>query len=131
MKTICVVIACAVVFSGTLKGSGYHDEAVQAPQEDVWRAFAEKIEVGARLKVHLRDGRRVTATLIQARPDGVLLQPRTRIPVPVQQVPYRDIVSMERDEGRGIGVGKAIAIGVASGVGAFFGTLLILVAALD
>ena len=49
----------------------------------------------------------------------------------VQRIGYERIASLERDEGRGIGAGKAIAIGVASGVGAFLGTLLILIATID
>lgn len=98
---------------------------------DIWRAFAQKIDVGARLKLRLDDGQRVSATLIEAHPDGLLVQPRTRVPVPVQRIAYERIASLERDEGRGIGAGKAVAIGVASGVGAFLGTLLILIATID
>jgi len=111
---------------------GTHGAFAQAPpQGDIWRAFAQKMDVGARVKVHLRDGQRVTATLIRADAEDLLLQPRTRIPVPVQRIPYDQISSLERDERRGIGAGKAVALGVASGVGAFFGTLLILIATID
>src|SRR5688572_10997206 len=100
-------------------------------QGDVWRAFAERIDVGTRIRVRMRDGQRVTATLVQTSPEGLLLQPRTRLPVPVQRVAYDDIASIERDDARGIGAGKAVAIGVASGVGAFLGVLLIMIAAFD
>jgi len=101
-------------------------------QPDVWRAFAQRIDAGSRVKVSLDDGRSVVATLIDAGDDGLLLQPRTRIPVPVQRIAYDRIVSIERDKQRGgIGAGKAIAIGVASGVGAFLGTLMILIATID
>jgi hypothetical protein len=100
-------------------------------QGDIWRAFAQKVDVGTRVKLRLDDGQRVVATLIEANADGLLVQPRTRVPVPVQRIAYEDIASLERDEGRGIGAGKAIAIGVASGVGAFLGTLLILIATID
>ena len=100
-------------------------------QGDIWRAFAQKVDVGTRVKLRLDDGQRVVATLIEANADGLLVQPRTRVPVPVQRIGYERIASLERDEGRGIGAGKAIAIGVASGVGAFLGTLLILIATID
>lgn len=100
-------------------------------QGDIWRAFAQKIDVGTRLKVRLDDGQRVMAMLIAADADGILVQPRTRVPVPVQRITYDRIVSLERDDRRGIGAGKAVAIGVASGVGAFLGTLLILIATID
>jgi hypothetical protein len=50
----------------------------------------------------------------------MLVQPKTRIPVPIQAVPYEDVIQIERTRS-GIGAGKAAAIGVAAGVGAFFG----------
>lgn len=101
------------------------------PQSEIWRAFAQKVDVGTRVKVRLDDGQRVVATLIEADADGVLVQPRTRLPVPVQRIAYDRIASLERADARGMGAAKAVAIGVASGVGAFLGTLLILIATLD
>lgn len=96
---------------------------------ELWRAFAERIEVGSSVKVRLRDGQKLTATLVQARPDALFLQPKTRVPVPVQPVSYELIVSMERVRSGGIGAGKAAAIGVATGVGSFLATLFIFIAA--
>ena len=101
----------------------------QAPP-DVWKTFASRIDVGAQLNVRLRNGQRFRATLIDAREDLLLLQPRTRVPVPVQPVAYDAILSLEQTKG-GIGAGKAAAIGIATGVGAFFATLLIIVAAVS
>jgi hypothetical protein len=98
------------------------------PPADVWRTFAGRMDVGVELTVRLRDGQKFRATLIEAREDMLLLQPKTRLPVPVQPVPYDAVVSLERVKS-GIGAGKAVAIGVATGVGAFFGTLLIMFAA--
>ncbi len=83
------------------------------------------------MKVRLRDGQKFTATLVQAQPDALLLQPRTRVPVPVQPVSYDSIVSIERVRSGGIGAGRAAAIGVATGVGTFLGILFIMIAAID
>jgi S1-C subfamily serine protease len=111
---------------------GAHPSFAQAPpQGDLWRAFAQNIEVGSRVKVRLHDGRRVTATLIRADAGELLVQPRTRVPVPVQAIPYDEVASLERDNSRGIGAAKAVALGVATGVGAFLGTLLIMIATID
>ena len=97
---------------------------------DVWRGFADNIDVGSELNVRLQDGTRFRAMLVGVRDDAVLLQPKTRIAVPVQAIPYGAIASMERRKAGGVGAGKAAAIGVASGVGTFFAMMLILVAAL-
>ena len=110
---------------------GTHTAAQGPAQGDIWRGFAQSLDVGARVRVRLVDGQRASATLIAANADSLLLQPRTRVPVPVQRIAYDRIASLERDDGRGIGAGKAVAIGVASGVGAFLGTLLILIATID
>ena len=95
---------------------------------DIWKSFAERVDVGTELNVRLNDGQRFRATLVAVRSDAMLVQPKTRVPVPIQAVPYEQIVRVERTK-PGIGAGKAVAIGVATGVGAFFGILAILFAA--
>ena len=95
---------------------------------DVWRNFARRVDVGTELNVELNDGRRVRAMLVGVQDDAVLLQPKTRIAVPVQTVSYDSIVRMETRKGGG-SVGKAVAIGVAAGVGTFFGIMAVLFAA--
>ena len=95
MKTFAMLVLITTI--------GTHGAFAQAPpQGDIWRAFAQKIEAGARVKVRLHDGQRVTATLIRADPEELLLQPRTRIPVPVQRVTYDQIASLESSLGRDI-----------------------------
>ena len=124
MKTMAIVILITVFGPQGLF-------AQSAPQGDIWRAFAQEVDVGTRVRIRMDDGQRVVATLIEANADGLLIQPRTRVPVPVQRVAYDRIASLERDDARGIGAGKAVAVGVASGVGAFFGMWLIAIAAFD
>jgi hypothetical protein len=99
-------------------------------QPDVWKEFASRIDVGTEVNVRLRNGQRFRATLVEAREYVVMLQPKASPPVPVQPVAYEAIVSLEQTKG-GIGAGKAVAIGVATGVGAFFGTLLVMLAAVS
>lgn len=129
LKTVKTVMTLVVTL--LLAAPGETMWAQAASDADVWRTFAARLDVGSRVKLRLRNGQRVSATFIQAGPDDIVIQPRTRTPVPVQHVPYDAIVVLERDDARGIGAGKAVAIGVAAGVAAFFGTFLVLVAALD
>ena len=98
---------------------------------DVWRSFSEQIAVGTELKIELGNGQHFRATLVGTRDDAVLLQPKTRVTVPVQAVPYAAIARMERRQHGGMSAGKAVAIGVASGAGAFLAILAILFATVD
>jgi hypothetical protein len=99
--------------------------------DDVWRSFAEKVDVGTELNVRLQDGKRFRATLVGAREEALLLQPKTRVPVPVQAVAYEAIASLERRQHGGIGAAKAAAIGVATGAGVFLAIFAILLANFD
>ena len=99
--------------------------AIAQTAPDVWRSFAERLDVGTELTVRLNDGRSFRATLVGVRTDAMLLQPKTRIPVAIQSVPYEEIVRLERAK-PAAGAGKAVAIGVATGVGTFFGILALL-----
>jgi hypothetical protein len=92
---------------------------------DIWRSFAERVEVGTELNVRLNDGTHFRATLVAVRSDAMLVQPKTRVPVPIQAVPFEQIVRVERAK-PGVGAAKAVAIGVATGVGTFFGILALL-----
>ena len=99
--------------------------AIAQTAPEVWRSFAERLDVGTELTVRLNDGRSFRATLVAVRTDAMLLQPKTRIPVAIQSVPYEEIVRLERAK-PATGAGKAVAIGVATGVGTFFGILALL-----
>ena len=122
------IVAALVLVALTMPATTF---AQAIDPAETWRAFAEKVPAGSELNVRLRTGQRFRASLIRTTPDAVVLLPKTRLPVDVQAVSYADIVSLERREHGGIGAGKAAAIGVASGVGGFLATLLILLAAID
>jgi hypothetical protein len=67
---------------------------------------------------------------VAVRDTDVLLLPKTRVPVPVQPVPYDAIQSLELHR-PGMSGGKIAAIGIASGVGACLLLFLGLVMAME
>jgi hypothetical protein len=115
MRVVAAIVIASLLWPGTVAAQ-------------VWRDFAQQVDVGSELKVRLIDGENFRATLVRVDETNLLLQPKTRIPVPVQAVPYDAIASLEPTRKGGIGVGKAIAIGVGTGVAAFWGTLVVVVA---
>jgi hypothetical protein len=98
---------------------------------EVWRRMAERIEPGSRVKIRIRGGDRMTATLVQAGEHELLLQRSARTPVVIQRVPYDAIVSLEKDPGGGVGIGKSILIGVSGGAATFFLLMLWAMASFD
>ena len=120
--------ACRFMTTALLLASVSAQSITAQTPSDIWRHFAQRVNVGTELNLRLNDGRRVRVTLVGVRDDAVLVQPKTRVPVPIQTVPYGAIVSMEPRKS-GAGAGKAVAIGVATGVATFFGILAIMFAA--
>ena len=99
------------------------------PSAEVWRDVAQRLGVGAQVTLSLSNGQQFRAVLVRLEDGRVLLQPRTRVPVAVQAVPYEAIVSLQPHEpSPGMNVGKTIAIGAASGAGAFLLFLLLALA---
>jgi hypothetical protein len=91
---------------------------------DVWRAFAEKLEAGALVTVRLQNGAKVKGHLIQVAGDMLRVKPKTRIPVPIRDLPFADIESIQRQR-EGLSPGVKVLIGVGIGAAAILGGLLI------
>lgn len=105
----CLIVACTVVPARL--------DAQATPA--LWRGFVEKLDPGKTLKVRLKTGERFKATLLQVGPEGMMLQPKTRVAVPPQHVPFDAVETLEIDEARGVGIGKAVAIGAGVAAGAW------------
>jgi hypothetical protein len=105
--------------------------SAQSSDDSAWRALAEQLEGGVALDVRLRDGQHFKATFIAARPDAVLVQRKTRIPVSVEQINYGSIASLSRAQQSNLSGGKIAAIALGS-AGAVLGVLwLIALSTLD
>lgn len=95
-----------------------------AQEATAWRRVAEAIPLGSKIKLHTTDGKRMTGTLMRVDETGVLVKKNTRLPEPAATVAYADLSRLERDNGNGVNIGKAIAIGLASGAGVIVGLIL-------
>jgi hypothetical protein len=96
-----------------------------------WRALVGQLEGGVLVDVRVRDGKHFKATFVEARPDGVLVQRKTRVPVSVEQINYESIASLSRAQTSDLSGGKVAAIALGS-AGAAIGVLwLIALASLD
>ena len=103
--------------------------AMAAPRQEppeVWQAFARKLEAGAFVQVHLKDGKKIKGNFMPGSGDVFRLKPKTRISVPVRDIQFSDIESIDRKHdgiwspgmkvltGAGIAIGAAVVILVAA-----------------
>ena len=110
---VVAAVACTPVTTWAQK------DVAPAVEVQAWREMTAAIPPGSRVKVQTRSGRRLTATLMSADAEGVILKKNTRVAEPAIALRYDELASLERIErGEGMGIGKAIGIGLAAGVGA-------------
>ena len=96
-----------------------------------WRELAQKLQGGVAVEMRMRDGRHFKATFVAAHDDTIAVQRKTRVPVPIEQVPYDTITSLSRVQPGSMSGPKIAGIALGS-AGAAIGTFfLILLATID
>jgi hypothetical protein len=96
------------------------------PDRTLLTTYLKQLPVGSKVRARLIDGSTVRGTLMKAGDAGIVVQTNARLPEPPRAVPIDQIRAVDLDSPGG--VAKAIGIGVAVGVGTFFGVLLLLTA---
>jgi hypothetical protein len=95
-----------------------------------WYSYAEKLPIGATVRVRTADGKRHTAVLALVERDGITVERKSRIPEPARRISYDEIQQLELKT-NGSGIAKAAAVGSAIGAGTFLGLLALLAANWD
>jgi hypothetical protein len=93
----------------------------QTEPPEVWRAYADRLEAGAFIRVKLKDRTQVQGHFIMVDANALRLKPKTRIPVAIRDLSFADIESIDRQR-EGWSPGAKVLTGVAVGLG----TLVIL-----
>ena len=105
--------------------------ASQREPAEIWRSFAEKLEAGAFVRVRLVNHQQVKGHVIMVDGDILRLKPKTRVPVPIRDLQFADIESIDRQQ-EGWSPGKKILVGAGIGGGIVLGVAAaIFVAAWD
>ncbi|MBI2833035.1 MAG: hypothetical protein HYX76_01240 [Acidobacteria bacterium] len=109
----------------------HRDDQTDLARAELMKRYVEKLPIGATVRIRETSGRKERAILLAIEPAGVIVKPKTRVPKPERYIRFDELESVELQPANGTNVGKAIAIGVASGVGTFFGIMLLLLAITD
>ena len=95
-----------------------------------WYGYAEKLPIGATVRIRRTDGKRHTAVLSLVDRDGITVEMKTRIPEPARRFAYDQIQQLEL-KGNGASMAKAAAVGAAIGAGTFITLLALLASSWD
>ncbi len=106
--------------------SGRSVDAGQAVDPDVIGAFVRQLPAGSRVRVRLIERRTVRGTFMALKDGRIVIQPRTRIMEPVIRIPVDQVAGIEVEQPNN--VGRAIAVGVATGAATALGVFLLIVA---
>ena len=96
-----------------------------------WYSYAEKLPIGATVRVRTTDGKRHNAVLALVDRDGITVELKSRVPEPARRIPYEQIQQLELKTANGASMVKAAAVGAAIGAGTFVGLLVLLAANWD
>jgi hypothetical protein len=133
MKRLLAIMLCAaMVTTGCASASGPRVPvaAVTPAGTAAIADYVQRLPAGSRVRVDRSDGTLLKGTLLKATADGIVIQTNTRVPEPPIDVPMSQVARVTL-EGANSSTGRAIGIGVAAGLGAFFGILAIIAAAMD
>ncbi len=121
-------LSLALVFA-LLMVSAREGFAQSADAAIAWKTVAQKLEAGVTVDVRLRDSQHFKATFIAARPDAIVVQRKSRVPVGIETIAYESVASLARVDAAGLSRGKVagIAFGAA---GATVGALLLIISLL-
>jgi len=131
-KILAMVVVAAMLTTGCASAAGPRMAIAQQPggvPAASMGEYVQRLPTGSKVKVERTDGSSLKGTLMKAGADTIVVQKNTRVPEPPIEIPVAQIARVTIDSGTS--TGKAVGIGIASGVGAFFAILAILAATFD
>ena len=94
--------------------------AQQGSDDEVWRAFAARLEPNAFVKIRLANGETLRGHVVQADAAALRVNPKTRIAIPLRQLPYTEIRSIERQHEARWNPASKVLLGVGIGLGVLY-----------
>jgi len=134
MRKLFSVLTClSLIASTTACASAGRTQVATGPQPGVvdttaMADYVQRLSAGSKVRVERTDGQVVRGTLMKTTGDAIVVQKNTRVPEPPLDIPVAQLARVTLETGGGMSTGKAIGIGIASGVGAFFTILAIFAA---
>jgi hypothetical protein len=130
-----IVCACVTVSACATARVGSRLPAYASPQaspnRNVLVEYVQKLPPGTLVRVVRSQHGSMRGTLLKATDQSLFIQPKTRLPEPLVEVPLDDVVGVTPEPQGGNGIGRAIGAGAAAGAAASVAIFLIIIAAFD
>jgi hypothetical protein len=133
-QAMAVVMCAAIAASGCASTGAMRIAPVPSSQGTASRAvlieYVQQLPPGTAVRVDRTNGRSLRGTLMKATGQSLFVQPKTRIPEAIVEIPMDDLLGVTPvPQGSGNNIGRAIGAGAAAGAGATLAIFLILIAA--
>jgi hypothetical protein len=122
------MLSLVLIVTLTLTTAAGAQTSIVAPSSDYWFRYADKLPIGSTVQIRTNDGKRFTAILAVVDQNGIVVDPKTRVPEPPRRISFDQLQQLQLKQ-NGSSAAKAAAIGVATGAATFFGIFLISIAA--
>jgi hypothetical protein len=134
MKSWAAIATCAALATtGCASGASMSVAAIHpapgATASAVLTEYVQKLPAGTVVRVVREEGGSVRGTRRKATTESLFLQPATRRPEPIVEIPLAGVLSVTPQPREGNHVGRAIGAGAAAGAGAALAVFLVIVAA--
>lgn len=132
-QAMCVIVCASMMASGCATAGNAPVAPANAGQQAAASRLAlaeyvQKLPPGTLVRVNRVQGHAVHGTLMKATDQSIFVQPKTRLPEAVVEIPVEQILTVTPESKRDHGVGRAIGAGAAAGAAAAVTILLILIA---
>jgi hypothetical protein len=130
-QTMCAIMCASLMASGCATsgttGLATHVGQPGSASRSVLIDYVQKLPPGTLVRISRAQGHSVRGALMKATDQSVFVQPKTRLPEAIVEIPMDDILAVT-PEVPSNGVGRAIGVGAAAGAAATIAILLILIA---
>lgn len=126
-RTIAALLIATIMLSTTRAAAAAAD--MQAPamasRATDLHAYVSRLPPGSTVKVTPKEGRSFKAILMVVDDEAIVVKPKTRLSRPERRMALNEVEFVELQEKNGSSVAKTVGIGIATGVGAFLGLLVV------
>ena len=130
-RVLVLILSLSIVSVGCASTSRVPVQVPTVSDTTTMAEYVQKLPAGSRVRVDRTDGRSIKGTLMRATSQSITVQAHSRVPEAPVEMPLNTVARVALENGSGTSTAKAVGIGIAAGVGTFFGILAIFAAAFN